>query len=156
MAIREKAFAEITRCFKRHGAVAISTPVFELRVMHNFYYPCMITINFVPCCLYRFHSCRRLWKGNTVKTPNWYTIWLIKEENCYPCVTISLCSALYPLNFKIFITVLLSGPICSVCGYEQDQTNQAISHWPCVSSWSTEDDTGTLQGILSMCMYYII
>ena len=37
-------------------------------------------------------------------------------------------SALYPLNFKIFITVLLSGPICSVCGYEQDQTNQAISY----------------------------
>ena len=32
MAIRERAFADITRCFKRHGAVAISTPVFELKV----------------------------------------------------------------------------------------------------------------------------
>ncbi|GFR48349.1 hypothetical protein Agub_g10236, partial [Astrephomene gubernaculifera] len=31
MAIREKAFAMITSVFKRHGAVAIDTPVFELR-----------------------------------------------------------------------------------------------------------------------------
>ena len=35
MAIREKAFADIAQVFKRHGAVAISTPVFELRVMKN-------------------------------------------------------------------------------------------------------------------------
>ena len=31
MAIREKVFTIITSCFKRHGAVAISTPVFELK-----------------------------------------------------------------------------------------------------------------------------
>jgi histidyl-tRNA synthetase len=31
MAIREKAFETITSVFKRHGAVAIDTPVFELR-----------------------------------------------------------------------------------------------------------------------------
>ncbi|GIL94796.1 hypothetical protein Vretimale_943 [Volvox reticuliferus] len=31
MAIREKAFAVITSVFKRHGAVSIDTPVFELR-----------------------------------------------------------------------------------------------------------------------------
>jgi histidyl-tRNA synthetase len=31
MAIREKAFNIITSVFKRHGAVAIDTPVFELR-----------------------------------------------------------------------------------------------------------------------------
>ena len=31
MAIREKAIATITNCFKRHGAVTISTPVFELK-----------------------------------------------------------------------------------------------------------------------------
>ena len=31
MAIREAAFGTITRVFKRHGAVSIDTPVFELR-----------------------------------------------------------------------------------------------------------------------------
>lgn len=31
MAIREKAFATITSVFKRHGAVSLDTPVFELR-----------------------------------------------------------------------------------------------------------------------------
>lgn len=31
MAIREKAFAIITEVFKRHGATALDTPVFELR-----------------------------------------------------------------------------------------------------------------------------
>lgn len=31
MALRETAFATITSVFKRHGAVAIDTPVFELR-----------------------------------------------------------------------------------------------------------------------------
>lgn len=33
MAIREDVFTVITRCFKRHGAVSISTPVFELKVV---------------------------------------------------------------------------------------------------------------------------
>ena len=32
MAIREKIFATITKVFKRHGAVTIDTPVFELKV----------------------------------------------------------------------------------------------------------------------------
>lgn len=32
MAIREKVFSTITTVFKRHGAVAIDTPVFELKV----------------------------------------------------------------------------------------------------------------------------
>lgn len=31
MAIREKVFDQITRCFKRHGAQAIDTPVCELK-----------------------------------------------------------------------------------------------------------------------------
>jgi histidyl-tRNA synthetase len=31
MAIRERIFATITSVFKRHGAVTIDTPVFELR-----------------------------------------------------------------------------------------------------------------------------
>lgn len=31
MAIREAAFASIVAVFKRHGAVSIDTPVFELR-----------------------------------------------------------------------------------------------------------------------------
>ena len=31
MAIREKVFNVITSCFKKHGAVTISTPVFELK-----------------------------------------------------------------------------------------------------------------------------
>ncbi|KAM3843028.1 histidine--tRNA ligase isoform 2-T2 [Diretmus argenteus] len=31
MAIREKVFSTITRCFKRHGAETIDTPVFELK-----------------------------------------------------------------------------------------------------------------------------
>ena len=32
MAVREEVFSTIKACFKRHGAVAISTPVFELKV----------------------------------------------------------------------------------------------------------------------------
>lgn len=32
MSIREKVFGGITSVFKRHGAVSISTPVFELKV----------------------------------------------------------------------------------------------------------------------------
>lgn len=31
MSIREKVFEEITNCFKRHGAVTIDTPLFELK-----------------------------------------------------------------------------------------------------------------------------
>ena len=31
MAIREKVFSVIISCFKKHGAVTISTPVFELK-----------------------------------------------------------------------------------------------------------------------------
>ena len=31
MAIRERVFDIVTNCFKRHGAVTISTPVFELK-----------------------------------------------------------------------------------------------------------------------------
>lgn len=34
MAIREGVFDVIKRCFKRHGAVSISTPVFELKVRY--------------------------------------------------------------------------------------------------------------------------
>ena len=44
MAIREDVFTVITRCFKRHGAVSISTPVFELKVkQHNANTPCVCT-----------------------------------------------------------------------------------------------------------------
>lgn len=32
MAIREKVFSTITKVFKKHGAVTIDTPVFELKV----------------------------------------------------------------------------------------------------------------------------
>ena len=31
MAIRERVFNTITTCFERHGAITISTPVFELK-----------------------------------------------------------------------------------------------------------------------------
>ena len=31
MAVREKAFSIIANVFKRHGAMALDTPVFELR-----------------------------------------------------------------------------------------------------------------------------
>lgn len=31
MAVREKAFSIITEVFKRHGAMALDTPVFEMR-----------------------------------------------------------------------------------------------------------------------------
>lgn len=31
MAVREKTFSIITEVFKRHGAMALDTPVFELR-----------------------------------------------------------------------------------------------------------------------------
>lgn len=33
MSIREKALGVIRTVFKRHGAVALSTPVFELKVL---------------------------------------------------------------------------------------------------------------------------
>ena len=33
MAIREGVFNKIISCFKRHGAVTIDTPVFELKVL---------------------------------------------------------------------------------------------------------------------------
>jgi histidyl-tRNA synthetase len=35
MAIREKVFNTITKVFKKHGAVTIDTPVFELKVTLN-------------------------------------------------------------------------------------------------------------------------
>ena len=35
MAIREKVFETITKVFKKHGAVTIDTPVFELKVKKN-------------------------------------------------------------------------------------------------------------------------
>jgi histidyl-tRNA synthetase len=35
MAIREKVFSTITKVFKKHGAVTIDTPVFELKVMKH-------------------------------------------------------------------------------------------------------------------------
>jgi histidyl-tRNA synthetase len=34
MAIREKVFETVISCFKRHGAVTIETPLFELKVTH--------------------------------------------------------------------------------------------------------------------------
>lgn len=33
MAIREQVFSTITKVFKKHGAVTIDTPVFELKVI---------------------------------------------------------------------------------------------------------------------------
>ena len=36
MAIREKVFSCIIKCFKRHGAGTIDTPVFELKVKFFF------------------------------------------------------------------------------------------------------------------------
>jgi len=36
MAIRERVFECITKCFKRHGASTLDTPVFELKVGVNF------------------------------------------------------------------------------------------------------------------------
>jgi hypothetical protein len=35
MAVREKVFDVIIRCFKRHGAEVIDTPVFELKVRNG-------------------------------------------------------------------------------------------------------------------------
>ena len=35
MAVRERVFNTVTRVFKRHGAVAIDTPVCELKVSHT-------------------------------------------------------------------------------------------------------------------------
>lgn len=40
MSIREKVFGVISTVFKRHGAVAISTPVFELKVLLLRIYGC--------------------------------------------------------------------------------------------------------------------
>lgn len=39
MAIREGVFNTIIKCFKRHGAETIDTPVFELKVFIDVY-PC--------------------------------------------------------------------------------------------------------------------
>lgn len=35
MAIRERAFKAIIKCFEKHGAVQIDTPVFEMKVNLN-------------------------------------------------------------------------------------------------------------------------
>ncbi len=45
MAIREGVFDVIKRCFKRHGAVSISTPVFELKVHVHVYMYIHIHVN---------------------------------------------------------------------------------------------------------------
>jgi histidyl-tRNA synthetase len=37
MAVREKVFKLIIEVFKRHGAVAIDTPVMELKVLSSHY-----------------------------------------------------------------------------------------------------------------------
>ena len=37
MAVREKAFNAIVRCFERHGAEQIDTPVFEMKVESHFF-----------------------------------------------------------------------------------------------------------------------
>jgi hypothetical protein len=37
MAIREKLHDQVIQCFKRHGAVTIETPLFELKVLDNTY-----------------------------------------------------------------------------------------------------------------------
>jgi histidyl-tRNA synthetase len=39
MAIREKVFKIVIECFKRHGAVTIETPLFELKVSKSKRYP---------------------------------------------------------------------------------------------------------------------
>ena len=35
MAVRERAFKAIIKCFEKHGAVQIDTPVFEMKVNLN-------------------------------------------------------------------------------------------------------------------------
>ena len=35
MAVRERAFKAIIKCFQKHGAVQIDTPVFEMKVNLN-------------------------------------------------------------------------------------------------------------------------
>jgi histidyl-tRNA synthetase len=36
MAIREHVFEEIIKCFQKHGAKSIDTPVFELKVIFKY------------------------------------------------------------------------------------------------------------------------
>ena len=36
MAVRERAFKAIIKCFEKHGAVQIDTPVFEMKVNLKF------------------------------------------------------------------------------------------------------------------------
>ena len=45
MAVRERAFKAIIKCFEKHGAVQIDTPVFEMKV----------NLNSTKCC--PDHSC---------------------------------------------------------------------------------------------------
>ena len=51
MAVRERAFKAIIKCFEKHGAVQIDTPVFEMKVNSTNCCPdqfCLLIINYLP------------------------------------------------------------------------------------------------------------
>lgn len=68
MAVREKVFSTITKVFKKHGAVTIDTPVFELKVGKS------ISWGGCHACVmaqetYKW-GCRKSLPANMVKTAN--------------------------------------------------------------------------------------
>lgn len=64
MAIREKVFNTITKVFKKHGAVTIDTPVFELKVIE-------LPLLFYMHVAYNLTTLyRKFLLVNTVKTVN--------------------------------------------------------------------------------------
>ena len=43
------------------------------------------------------------------------------------------------------------GTFCPLYSNEQDQADQTLPHWSCLSSRPAKDDSGAIPGVLSMC-----
>jgi hypothetical protein len=82
MAVREEMFSKITKVFKRHGAVTIDTPVFELKVGEK--PPCAFILFFffkIPSQIF-FLVFRKFLQANMGRIVNLYTIYKIRVESC--------------------------------------------------------------------------
>lgn len=60
MAIREKVFNTIIKCFKRHGAETIDTPVFELKVFFIIIFFFLLTVIWLNSSIFSYR-----WTGDT-------------------------------------------------------------------------------------------
>ncbi|XP_053099408.1 histidine--tRNA ligase, cytoplasmic-like isoform X2 [Hemicordylus capensis] len=135
MAIREKIFSTIISCFKRHGAVTIDTPVFELKVPFARYLAMNKITNFK-----RYHIAKVYRRDNPVMTKGRYREFcqcdfdiagqydpMIPDAECLK-VMHEILSALQFGDFHIRINDrrILSG-IFTVCGVPSNKFETACS-----------------------------